>query len=146
MLTDKVVAGYTDLPFVVNVTNTVPVLQQNKSTIITNPFIPNEQKEFEIQMLNKEANEILEKEYEKNQMTSIKNQSLQEILQNISKSVTGILDDLFKQKNKNFLEHLFTIFTKDNRYAYIGVLLIMIVCVYMLLTNTFKSIKDKPKQ
>lgn len=135
MLTDKVIAGYTDLPFVVNVINPTPILQQNKSSIVTNPFIPNEQREFELSLLDEEANEIIEKQYENTQLSSIKNQSIQQIFRNIANSVTDILDDVFKPREESvsLSEHLLNTFTKNQRYAYIGVLLIILAVIIKLL-------------
>lgn len=139
MLTDKVVAGYTDLPFVVNVINPVPILQQNKSSITTNPFIPNEQKDFELEMLNKEANEIMEKEFNTTQMASIKNQTLNDILKNISDSTIGLLDDLFKKPaNVGFIPYFEKIVKKNHRYAYLGILLIIIAFLLYHFTGNLR--------
>lgn len=133
MLTDNVIAE-TDFPVVVNITNPVPILQQNKSSIITNPFIPNEQKEFEIELLNKEASEILEKEYQEKQRDSIKNQTIEGIFKKMINSILGVLDDIFKKpEDINFFHHLLNILSKENRYAYIGVFLILMVIIYNLL-------------
>ena len=53
--------------------NPVPILQQEKSSITTNPFIPNDQKIKELEIIDKEANKIIEDAYNKNKTSSIAN-------------------------------------------------------------------------
>jgi hypothetical protein len=117
---------------IVNIQNPVPILKQEKSSIITNPFIPNEQKQLEIQELDKEANQIMEIAWAQSKSNSIANLSLNQINKNVSLSVIGFLDDLFsKPKDISWKDYLIEIIQKEQRYTYIGVLFILIA-IYML--------------
>lgn len=117
---------------IINIQNPVPILKQEKSSIITNPFIPNEQKQLEIQELDKEANEIMEIAWAQSKTNSIANLSLNQINKNVSFSVIGFLDDLFlKPKDISWKDYLIEIIQKEQRYTYIGVLFILIA-IYML--------------
>ena len=115
---------------IANIQNPVNILQQERSKITTNPFIPNEQKTMEFEAIDHESNEIIKRAYEKN---NIYNFSIKQINENISKSTIGFLDDLFiKPENNNWIEYLQIILLKEERYVYFGFLLIMFV-VFMLL-------------
>ena len=117
---------------IVNIQNPVPILKQEKSSIITNPFIPNEQKQLEIQELDKRANQIMEIAWAQSKTNSIANLSLNQINKNVSFSVIGFLDDLFlKPKDISWKDYLIEIIQKEQRYTYIGVLFILIA-IYML--------------
>jgi hypothetical protein len=118
---------------IINLQNPQPILQQDRSNIVTNPFIPNVQKERELETINKEASDIIEKEYNKNKTSSILNQPIKDINKNIAGSVIGILDDLFnKPDDTDWTSYIQTILQKDQRYAYIGILFILIA-VYSLI-------------
>jgi len=120
---------------IVNISNTVPILQQERSKITTNPFIPNEQKTIELEELDSLSNQIIEEQYNKNRTTSIANLSLKSISKNISTSVIGFTNDLFeKPEDSAWFEYIQEIFTKDQRQTYIGILLIFIA-VYMLIVQ-----------
>lgn len=115
------------------VSNTVPILQQESSQIIPNPFISDDQRIKELEQLDKEASNIIEQEYNKNKTTSIANLSIREINKNISLSCIGILDDLFiKPDDVPWATYIPNIIQKDHRYAYIGVLFI-VIAIFMLL-------------
>ena len=75
---------------IVNITNPTPILQQERSQITTNPFIPNEQRILELEQLDKSANQIIEESYNKNKTNSIANLNLRDISKNISSSFIGI--------------------------------------------------------
>jgi hypothetical protein len=118
---------------IINLQNPQPILQQDRSNIVTNPFIPNVQKERELETINKEASDIIEKEYNKNKTSSILNQPIKDINKNIAGSIIGILDDLFnKPDDTDWTSYIQTILQKDQRYAYIGILFILIA-VYSLI-------------
>ena len=115
---------------IINIQNTQPILLQERSKITTNPFIPNEQKEMELSILNKESNDILIKKHNQSKFTNL---SIQQINANISKSVIELMDDLFKKpESKSWIEYIKEIMQKDDRYSYIGILLILIA-VYMII-------------
>lgn len=111
------------------------ILQQNPSSITTNPFIPSEQRYIELQSIENDANKIIEDHYIKNKTTSIKYKTLQEINENISNSIIGIIDDLFKKpETTGWGVYIIEIFTKEQRYAYIGILLIIISIIMYIFT------------
>ena len=115
--------------------NPVPILQQEKSNITTNPFIPNEQKIKELEIIDKKANKIIEDAYNTNKTTSISNLSIKDIIINISDSVIGLLDDLFvKPENIDWPNYISSILQKNQRYTYIGILF-LIIAFYMLLVH-----------
>ena len=115
--------------------NPVPILQQEKSNITTNPFIPSEQKIKELEIIDKKANKIIEDAYNTNKTTSISNLSIKDIIINISDSVIGLLDDLFvKPENIDWPNYISSILQKNQRYTYIGILF-LIIAFYMLLVH-----------
>jgi len=115
---------------IINIQNPEPILLQERSKITTNPFIPNEQREIELSMLDKRSNDILIK---KNQQSKFTNLSIQQINANISKSVIELMDDLFmKPESESWIDYIKEIMQKDDRYSYIGILLILIA-VYMII-------------
>jgi len=111
------------------------IVSHQKSNIVTNAFIRDEQKQMEIDSLENEVNDIITKNYNDNITSSISNLSLSEINANISKSCIGILDDIFdKPKSTTWGEYVQIILKKDQRYTYIGFLLIFIA-FYILLVS-----------
>jgi hypothetical protein len=124
-MSDKVIA---------NLIPPQPILQQQKSSrLVTNPFIPNEQKEQELQVVQEEANDIIKVAYQQNQTSSIQNQSLGQININISQSVIGFLDDCFNKPDDIPWKHYLPMITqKEQRYTYIGILLIFISIFFLI--------------
>lgn len=117
---------------IANISNTVPILQQERSSITTNPFIPNEQKTIELQQIQKESNIIIEEQYNKNKTTSIFNLPIRTINDNISSSFIGFFNDLFvKPADMPWRIYIPMILERDQRYTYLGVLCIFIA-IYML--------------
>jgi hypothetical protein len=117
---------------IANISNAVPILQQERSQITTNPFIPNEQKTLELETLDKQANAIIEEQYNKNKTASIFNLTIKQINKNVSSSFIGFFNDLFaKPKDMPWRIYVPMILQKDQRYTYIGVLLI-VIAIYML--------------
>jgi hypothetical protein len=117
---------------IANLQNAVPILQQERSTVTTNPFIPNEQKTIELEKIDKEANLIIEEQYKKNKTNSIFNLTIAEINKHVSSSFIGFLDDLFtKPQDVSWKVYIPMIIQKDQRYTYLGILLIL-VALYML--------------
>jgi hypothetical protein len=103
------------------------ILKQSQSQVLTNSFIPPEQQEKEIQEMTIVANKIVQDTYD-NHNKSIKTQTLEEIITGVSDACIGISRDLFlKPDNTGWVEYGGVIIYKDNRYAYLGVLLIFIV-------------------
>lgn len=117
---------------IANISNAVPILQQQRSSITTNPFIPNEQRAIELQQIDKSANLIIEEQYNKNKTTSIFNLPISTINDNISSSFIGFFNDLFvKPADMPWRIYVPMILEKDQRYTYLGVLCIFIA-IYML--------------
>ena len=117
-----------------SVNDSVKVLQ-SPSNIKTTAFIPDNQKEKEIIELTKDINNIIVENYNKNITSSVQNLSLSEINKNISTSCIGILDDaLNKPKHVTWGEYIQIILKKDQRYTYIGILLIFIA-FYILMAS-----------
>jgi hypothetical protein len=117
---------------IANISNAIPILQQERSNITTNPFIPNEQRTMELEQIDKAANLIIEEQYNKNKTSSIFNLSLRDINTNISSSFIGFFNDLFlKPADMPWRIYVPMILERDQRYTYIGVLCIFIA-VYML--------------
>lgn len=121
---------------IANITNPQPILQQPKSIITTNPFIPDDQKKAELQDLQNSANQIIQTNYEQNKTSSIKDMSISNINQNVASSIMGIIEDLFnKPDDIPWTQYIPYIFSKDQRYAFIGVLFIFIA-IYLSIIKT----------
>jgi hypothetical protein len=113
-----------------------PILQQEKSGINTNPFIPDNQKQAELYVVQSEANDIILKQYNENISSSIQNLSLSDINRNISNSCIGLLDDSFnKPDNITWIDYIQIIIKKDQRYTYIGFLFIFIAFYILLVSD-----------
>ena len=122
-------------PNMIDIKNPSQILQQQKSNIITNPFIPDTQKQMELDDMTDKVNNIILQNYNNNISSSIHNLSLSDINKNISKSCIGILDDAFnKPEHVKWTEYIQIIIKKDQRYTYLGFLLIFIA-FYILLVS-----------
>lgn len=109
------------------------ILLQTKSKITTNPFIPNDQQVFELETIEKEANTILTNAY--NEKLKLTNMSVKHIGENISESFIGIINDVFaKPQNVFWKDYIPMILQKDQRYTYLGILIILIA-LYVLLVK-----------
>ena len=119
---------------IINVTNPVPILQQPKSSIVTtNPFIPNEVKEMELEEIDKRANEIIREQYRSAQASGLGNMTIKQIGRNISTTCIGLLDDMFtKPEDVSWSVYFPQIVQKDGRYGYIGILMIIIALLLLL--------------
>lgn len=124
-MSDKVIA---------NLLPQKPILQQDKSSLVTtNPFIPNDQKTKELEAIQDEANSIIEAAYAQNKTSSIQDQTLSQLNQNIAQSVMGFLDDLFTKPNDIPWKHYLPIIVqKEQRYTYFGVLLMFISIFFLI--------------
>jgi hypothetical protein len=121
-------------PVIANLTQQPPILQQQKSKIITNPFISDNVKLAELNDLQDNANLIIQNEYDKS--TGISSLSLFEIHKNITNSFIGFLNDLLNKKDDSpWIEYFFAILKKDQRYVYIGMLLIIIAFIILLVSS-----------
>jgi hypothetical protein len=96
---------YAILPF----GNPIPILQQTKSEITTNPFIKEEVKPI------------------------IVNPTFNEINQNLSRTFINVLDDLLNKPSKeSWSSYLQDVLYKNERLNYIAILIFFLV-LYMLL-------------
>ena len=117
-----------------NIQAVQPILQEQKSDIVTNPFISDTYKIAELNDIQKHANDIFEEQYNKNMTNSIQNLSLYDINKNITSSCVGLLDDVLnKPYDIGWIEYIQIIFKKNQRYAYIGILLIIIALFILIL-------------
>ena len=124
----------TPASFISNLTQPVPILQQQKSVITTNPFIPDSIKVAELTSIQNNANEIIKSEYKKN--TGVNQFNLTDLHKNITKSFIGVLNDsLNKDDETSWFEYLFIILGKDQRYVYIGILLIITALIILLINS-----------
>lgn len=109
------------------------ILQQTRANMDTTGFIPNEQKKKELEELEKDANELV-KHVDKNSRSSIKDLTINQIIQNLSDSIIGLLNDLFlKPSETKWTTYLSEIFQKNDRYVYVGILMV----VFALLVSYF---------
>lgn len=121
---------------IINIHNPIPILQQQESNILnnkdnTNPNISNIRKTKEEMILKQIIKEEHEKTLKKKEKT---------LNQNIADSFIGFIDDLFtKEKNRSWLTHLKIILHKNDRYFYLGILLLTIGIVLII----FEKIKIK---
>lgn len=115
---------------IVNIQNPIPILQQPKSSVIKNILIPNEQQEVEYEIIDTKEKEKLDEENEKMKKTGIKYTSFATLHTRISESILGVIVDFFeKPKDEYWIEHIPNIFIKDQRYAYIGMFLVIIAII-----------------
>lgn len=122
---------------VINIQNPIPILQQPKSFITTNPLIPNQQQEIEYTTIDIKEMEKQNKQYSEIQENGIKYTSFATMHSKISESIVGVLTDLFeKPKGQNTFEHIQYIFTKDQRYAYIGLFLVILSLIIILIRKS----------
>jgi hypothetical protein len=109
------------------VKNPTNILSQDKSKITTNPFIPNEQKIKEITEIQKDSNRILKAA---NKKTNLLDTSINELIDKISKSFLDFLEDVFKKPNDmTYLNYIQVILLKEDRYIYLGFILIFFASV-----------------
>jgi hypothetical protein len=126
-MSDAVIANAT-------VTNPQPILQQQASSrLSTNPFIPDEQKRKELDEIQKNANDIIEEQYNSYKTSSIRGLTLKQISTNISMSIIGFMDDVFKKPTGTpWTQYLPHIIQKDGRYTYFGIMLVVISIIIHL--------------
>ena len=104
--------------------SSVSILKQSRSDFITTGLISADQRKKELDSITVEANEIVDATF-KERNKGIQDLTLKEILTNTSDTAVGIVHDLTnKPKQVNWLEHLKVTVTKDQRYMYIGILLL----------------------
>ena len=105
---------------IANISNPIPILQQESSKITTNTLIP--------KISSIEVNPPVKPQ------TNSTILAFQNINQKISSSLIGIFNDLFIKPNDiSWINYLQTISKKDQRYFYIGIFLIMISIVILLI-------------
>lgn len=96
------------------------ILSQQKSDITTNPYI-------------KVGNTKNEKTIELNINNTKKNPKFAEINENLSYNVLGFFDDLFlKPSNEAWNDYIPMILSKDDRYNYLGVFLLLVAFFILL--------------
>lgn len=109
------------------------ILKQSRADFVTTGLIPAEERKKELKELEVEANEIVDNVFKERQQ-SIRYMTLQEILTNTSDAMMGIISDLTnKPKETNWGEYLGVTLTKDNRYTYIGIVLVFFAIYFLLM-------------
>lgn len=99
----------------------IPILQQQKSDIITNPLII--PKEIESEIVSDE----------KEEKKTISDMTLGEINKNISSSFLGVCEDLLnKPSEERWNNYIFIILQKDNRYTFLILLFLFIFLFYII--------------
>jgi len=124
--------------------NPTNILSQEKSYITTNPFIPNGQKDKELSVLQDKAQSVVDDAWNSNNKSSIRNLTLDNIFKNMAMAPINLFTDLFnKPENISWLDYIPLIIQRDQRYAYIGLLIIFITLFYILITyKSTSSIQD----
>jgi hypothetical protein len=104
---------------IINIQNPIPILQQPKSKIITNPLIPDAQ-----------ATIIIDD-------PSVKSNTTTTLHSNISNSFVAVIDDLHnKPSHIPWSQHVVTTLHTNDRYAYLGYLFILIACFVLIIKYT----------
>ena len=117
-----------------NIQTSTNILSEQSSVITTNPFINDTEKQKEIQDLQDQINLIIKKDYNKNSINSIQNLSLLDINHNIGISCIELMNDLLnKPKHVPWTYYIQESFKKNQRYTYIGFLLIFISIFYLII-------------
>lgn len=125
---------------IINIQNPIPILQQPKSKIITNNLIPNEQREIEYETIDLQEKQKLDKKKEEYRKKGIKYESFGTIHKRISESILGIMTDFFeKPKEEYWSKHIINIFVKDERYAFIGIFIVIISLIIYFIRNYLKE-------
>jgi hypothetical protein len=110
------------------------ILKQTRSDILTNGFIPKEQKDREIRQMEIVANNIVSDAY-RNHNLSLKEMTIGEIMTNMSDACVGISRDIYKKpEGISWGEYSSVIILKNGRYKYIGILIILVV-VYIYISK-----------
>lgn len=106
-------------------TTNIPILQQPKSNIITNPLIiPKEDPE--------EINDM-------NENNDISDMTLSQINQNVSSSFLGLCQDILqKPKEERWNNYIFIIIQKDNRYKFL-LILVFFIFIFYIIVKAFES-------
>jgi hypothetical protein len=109
------------------------ILKQSRADFITTGLVSAEGRENELREIEVEANNIMSKVFdEKNK--SIKHMTLQEILTNTSDTCIGIVTDLtHKPSETPWGEYIQVVLSKEKRYVYIGIILVvMSIWIYLM--------------
>lgn len=110
---------------IINIRNPYPILKQTKSSINTNPLIPNKHEEFSVYV---DENNNVQK--------GLTDMSLKEINKNILDSVMDSIYDLYnKPKNIKWTAYLIKILLKNDRYMYFGFIFI-IIALYLIIIKS----------
>lgn len=103
---------------IANISNPIPILQQESSNITTNTLIP-KRSTIEVELPQQKKFQI-------------------EYLVKISSNFIGFFNDLFiKPVDISWLDYLQTIIKKEQRYYYIGIFLIALAILISLLQQIF---------
>lgn len=117
---------YTTNPQTDFIQNPINILQQEKSSITTNPFV--QPRTYIIQDTSKDTPKDLKE-------TPPKPPTFYDINQKLSTSIMGLIDDLFEKPDDiPWLKYIQMILDKDERYTYLTVLFIF-TTLFIILIN-----------
>lgn len=122
--------------FIINITTPIPILQQNTSSINTNPFLMDNNKINIIKSDSQTENDIenenqKEREKENIYMTNL---DIEYFFKDFSINIIDFLNDLLDKPNDDsWISYLVYILYKNNRYTYIGILSIIIALMIYII-------------
>lgn len=120
---------YTTNPQTDFVQNPINILQQEKSSITTNPFV--QPRSYTIQDTTQDNNTIQDTPKE----NIPKPPTFYDINKKLSTSIMGLIDDLFEKPDDiPWLKYIQMILDKDERYTYLTVLFIF-TTLFIILIN-----------
>jgi hypothetical protein len=111
----------------------ISILKQSRSDFITTGLISAEARNKELKEIEVLSNEIVSKVHTEKEK-SIRYMTLQEILTNTSDACISIITELTsKPKSTSWGEYIQVVLTKDDRYMYVGILLVVLsIWIYLL--------------
>lgn len=122
--------------FIINITTPIPILQQNTSSINTNPFLMDNNKINIDRSETQTQNDIeIENENEKrNEKVYMTNLDIEYFFKDFSINIIDFLNDLLdKPHDESWVYYLVYILYKNNRYTYIGILSIIIALMIYII-------------
>jgi len=129
---------------VINIQNPIPILSQPKSVITTNVLIPNKQQEIEYIVTDTIEKDKMDRENNEIKSMGIKYTSFATIHNKISNSILGVLTELFViPEDMTIFEHIINVFTKEQRYAYIGVFLVILSLIFYVIRLSINEISNR---
>ena len=125
-----------------SVTHPIPILQQPKAEMTTNPYITGPVSSTDSLQQSKKEDQIQKDQIQKDQIQKEKSQKYTQdtgaigfgdFNQNMSVSIMGLMDDIYeKPTHIAWNEYIIKIIKKDDRYNYI-VITLMFITMFIIL-------------